>query len=70
MDTKKMFATLGAMSVLAAALPLQSASQPETQGQGLILTSHAGDAQNVNWHSSHSSHASHSSHSSHSSSRW
>lgn len=73
MDASKTLAVLGAMSVLAASVPVQAAvpSSDATKTDGLVLVSGAQtDAQSINWHSSHSSHSSHASHSSHSSSRW
>jgi len=68
MDSGKMLAILGAMSVAAAVVPAVSASADSKKASnqdGLVLYSGTqAQGQNVTWHSSHGSHTSHSSHSS------
>ena len=71
MDSRKMLAVLGAMSVAAAVVPAVTASadsKKDSGQEGLVLyTGAQAQGQSVTWHSSHGSHTSHSSHSS---SRW
>ena len=68
MNSNKMLAILGAMSVAAAVVPVVTAStdsKKDSSQEGLVLYSGAqAQGQNVTWHSSHGSHTSHSSHSS------